>query len=126
MHRGAMLNRARILSVSCNARFLAARHNVLERAGFAITSVATTFDALDVLEHHNFSAVVVGDEFSFTEKQLFAADVGERWHIPVLVLYSGDEDYEMTGDAQVELTEGAAALVSTLKSLIAAKTKRSA
>lgn len=121
-----MLSRARILSVSCNPRLLAARHNVLERAGFIATSVATTFGALDLLEHHEFSAVVLGHEFSFTERQLFAADVSEHWHIPVLVLGSGDDDFELTGDAQVELTEGAAALVSKLKSLIAMRAKRSA
>jgi hypothetical protein len=44
----------------------------------------------------------------------------------VLVLHSGDEDFEWTGDADLELTEGAAALVASLKSLIAARTKRSA
>ncbi len=121
-----MLSRARILSVSCNPRLLAARHSLLERAGFDVTSVATTFGALDLLEFHDFSAVVVGHEFSFTEKQLFAADVGERWRIPVLVLHSGDEDFEWAGDAQIELTEGAAALVSTLNSLIAGRDRRSA
>ena len=116
--------RGRILSVSCNHLYLAARHTVLDRAGFEVTSVKTTFEALDLLDNHEFSAVVMGHEFSFTEKQLFAADVGERWRIPVLVLYSADDEYELTGDAQLELTEGAAALVSTLKSMIGMKTKR--
>ena len=118
--------RPRVLSVSCDHRLLAARHNLLERAGFDVTSVATTFGALDLLENHEFSAVVVGHSFSFTEKQLFAADVSERWRIPVLVLRSGDEDFAWTGDAHLELTEGAAALVAGLQSLIAARTKRSA
>jgi hypothetical protein len=58
--------------------------------------------------------------------QLFAADVSEHWHIPVLVLGSADDDFELTNDSQVELTEGAAALVSKLKSLIAMRAKRSA
>ena len=84
---------------------MAARHRLLERAGFDVTSVATTFGALDLLENHEFSAVVVGHSFSFTEKQLFAADVSERWRIPVLVLRSGDEDFEWTGDADLEITE---------------------
>ena len=118
--------RPRILSVSCDHRLLAARHRLLERAGFDVTSVATTFGALDLLEYHEFSAVVLSHSFSFTEKQLFAADVSERWRIPVLVLRFGDEDFEWTGDADLELTEGAAALVASLKSLIAARTKRSA
>ena len=118
--------RPRVLSVSCDLRLLAARHSLLERAGFDVTSAATTFGALDLLENHEFSAVVVGHSFSFTEKQLFAADVSERWRIPVLVLRSGDEDFEWTGDAHLELTEGAAALVASLQSLIAARAQRSA
>jgi hypothetical protein len=103
---------------------LAARHGLLERAGFAVTSVGTTFGALDLLEHHAYSAVVVGHEFSFTEKQLFAADVDERYRIPVVVLHEGEEDFEWTGDAQVEMTEGAEALVATLKSLVPAHARR--
>jgi hypothetical protein len=118
------LSRPRVLSVSCNYRLLAARHNLLERAGFDVTSVGTTFGALDLLENHEFSAVVLGHSFSFIERQLFAADVDERWRIPVVVLHSGDEDFEWTGDTQVELTEGAAALVASLKSLIAERAKR--
>ena len=118
--------RPRVLSVSCNHRLLAARHSLLERAGFDVTSIGTTFGALDLLENHEVSAVVVGHSFSFTEKQLFAADVRDRWRIPVLVLGSGEEDFEWTGDANLEVTHGAAALVARLKSLIAARTKRSA
>ena len=118
--------RPRVLSVSCNHRVLAARHNLLERAGFDVTSIATTFGALDLLENHEFSAVVVGHSFSFTERQLFAADVSERWRIPVLVLHSDDEDFEWTGGASLEVTAGAASLAARLKSLIAARTKRSA
>jgi len=105
---------------------LAARHRLLEQAGFDVTSVGTTFGALDLLENHEFSAVVIGHSFSFTEKQLLAADVSERWHIPVLVLRSGDEDFEWTGDADLEITDGAAALAASLKSLIAARARRSA
>jgi hypothetical protein len=120
------LIRARVLSVSCNHRLLAARHGLLERAGFDVTSVGTTFGALDLLEHHSYSAVVVGHEFSFTEKQLFAADVDERYRIPVLVLREGEEDFQWTGDAKVEMTEGAGALVSSLKSLISEHARRRA
>jgi DNA-binding response OmpR family regulator len=120
------VSRPRVLSVSCNQRLLAARHELLEHAGFDVTSVGATFGALDLLENHEFSAVVLCHSFSFTERQLFAADVGERWRIPVIVLPSGDEDFECTGDAQVELTEGAAELVATLKAVIAERAQRSA
>ena len=120
------MTRYRVLSVSCNLRLLAARHALLERAGFDVTSVGTTFGALDLLENHDYAAVVVGHSFSFTEKQLFAADVSERWRIPVVVLQAGEEDFEWTGDAQVEITEGAAELVASLKSLIAERARRSA
>jgi hypothetical protein len=105
---------------------LAARHRLLERAGFAVTSVGTTFGALDLLENHEYTAVVVGHEFSFTEKQLFAADVGERYRIPVVVLHEGEEDFQWTGDAAVEMTEGADVLVATLKSLVTTSVRRRA
>ena len=118
--------RPRVLSVSCDHRLLAARHRLLERAGFDVTSVATTFGALDLLENHEYSAVVLGHSFSFTEKQLFAADVSERWCIPVLVLNFGDEDFEWNGDANLQVTRGAAELVSNLRSLIRERTRRSA
>jgi DNA-binding response OmpR family regulator len=120
------LIRSRILSVSCDSRLLAARHRLLERAGFDVTSVGTTSGALDLLENHEYSAVVLGHSFSFTEKQLFTADVSDRWRIPVLVLHSGDEDFHWTGDATLEFTEGAAALVASLNSLVASRAKRSA
>ena len=116
--------RLRVLSLSCDHRLLAARHRLLEQAGFDVTSVGSTFGALDLLENHEFSAVVVGHSFSFTEKQLFAADVSDRWRIPVLMLHSGDEDFEWTGAADLEVTQGAAELVASLKSLIAVRTKR--
>jgi DNA-binding NtrC family response regulator len=113
------LGRSRILSVSCNANFLAARHVLLERAGFDVTSVASTFDALDLLNNHKFSAAVIGYEFSFTERQLFAADVGERCGIPVIMIRG--EDYSERG----EFLSGEA-LVRTLQSALAERAKRSA
>ena len=118
--------RPRVLSIASDPRLLAARHHLLQRAGFDVTSIGTTLGALDVLDNHEFSAVVLGHSFSFTEKQLFAADVSDRWGTPVLVLQSGDEDFEWTGDEDLEVTQGAAALVASLKSLIAARAKRPA
>jgi DNA-binding response OmpR family regulator len=105
---------------------LQARHRLLEQAGFAVTSVRTTYEALNVLDCQPFDAVVVGEYFSFTEKQLFAAEVGERWRIPVAVLYFGDTEVEITHDFHVELTKGADALVQTLRSLITSRQKKSA
>ena len=120
------MNRPRVLSVSCDPLLLAARHRLLVQAGFDVTSVGTTFGALDLLENHEYSAVVVGHSFSFTEKQLFAADVSERWRIPVLVLRFGDEDFEWTSDADLAISRGAAELVANLRALIAAPARRSA
>ena len=56
--------------------------------------------------------------------QLFAAEVGERWRIPVIVLYKGNADFQVTADAQVEITKDAAELVATLNSLISRRQKR--
>jgi hypothetical protein len=115
-----------ILSVSCNLRLLQARHKLLEQAGFAVTSVQTTYEAFNVLDRHLFDAVVVGESFSFTEKQLFAAEVGERWRIPVAVLYYGDSDVELADDFQVELANGGDALIQTLRLLIRGRQKKTA
>ena len=73
-----------------------------------------------------FAAVVVGQCFPFTEKQLFAAEVGERWHIPVIVLYDGSADFQINADAHVEITQGAAELITALNSMIFRRQKRSA
>ncbi len=113
------MGRSRILSVSCNASFLAARHVLLERAGFDVTSVTSTFDGLDLISNHEFSAAVIGYEFSFTERQLFAADVGEHCGIPVIMIRG--EDYSERG----EFLSGEA-LVRTLKSAVAERDKRTA
>jgi DNA-binding response OmpR family regulator len=115
-----------ILSVSCNRQFLQSRHRLLEEAGFEVTSVQTTYEAFKLLDRQSFDAVVVGESFAFTEKQLFAAEVGERWRIPVVVLYFGDTDVEFTADFQVELTKSADELISTLQSLITSRQKKSA
>lgn len=124
--RGENLSRPTILSVSPNRDFLQARHRLLEQAGFDATSVQTTYEAFKLLERQRFEAVVLGESFTFTEKQLFAADVGERWRIPVVVLYFADTDIEFTADCQVELTKGAEALIRTLRSLISYRQKKTA
>ena len=113
------MGRSRVLSVSCNASFLAARHVLLERAGFDVTSVTSTFDALDILANHHFSAAVIGYEFSFTERQLFAADVGDHCGIPVIMIRG--EDYSERGEFLC-----GDALVGTLKSAMAECDKRPA
>jgi CheY-like chemotaxis protein len=118
-----ILVRSRIVSVSCNARNLAARHILLERAGFDVTSVASTFDALDLLASHEFSAVVVGYEFSFTEKQLFAADVSERWNLPIVVLRANDVDAGADDDA-TEATKRGEGLIKSLNSMLEERLKR--
>jgi CheY-like chemotaxis protein len=117
-----ILVRPRIVSVSCNARNLAARHILLERAGFDVTSVASTFDALDLLANHEFSAVVIGYEFSFTEKQLFAADVSERWNLPMVILRSNDD--ESSEDDATEATERGEGLIRSLNSMLEERPKR--
>ena len=120
------MTRPSILYVSPNRRFLQARHKLLEQAGFEVTSVLTTYEALNLLDRRRFEAVVLGESFSFTEKQLFAADVGERWRIPVVVLYFSDTDIELTADLQVKSTQGADALIHTLRSLISQRQKKTA
>jgi DNA-binding NtrC family response regulator len=115
-----------VLSVGIDRRLLLARHSLLEEAGFAVTSVSTTYEGLKTLETGSFAAVVVGQCFPFTEKQLFAAEVGERWHIPVIVLYDGNADFRINADAHVEITQGAAELISALNSMIFRRQKRSA
>ena len=116
--------RAQVLSVSCNRRLLLARHKLLQEAGFDVTSLASTFDALKLLEERRFAAVVVGNSFSFTERQLFAAEVGERWRIPVVVLSYGDLDVESSGDDQTRRTPAAPDLIRALNSLISEQEER--
>lgn len=106
-----------ILSLSCNPKILVARHELLEQAGFDVTSLADTFAALNLMEVQSFDAVAVGHLFSFTEKQLFAAEVGERWRIPVIVLHDGNADFQLTAGAEVEMMDGAVQLVTTLNAL---------
>ncbi|MGB9103696.1 MAG: hypothetical protein WCC59_02965 [Terriglobales bacterium] len=115
-----------VLSVGIDRRLLLARHTLLEEAGFAVTSVSTTYEGLKTLATGRFSAVVVGQCFPFTEKQLFAAEVGERWRIPVIVLYDGNADHQLTADAHVEITKGAAELIAALNSVIFHQQERSA
>lgn len=115
-----------VLSVSSDRRLLLARHTLLEEAGFAVTSVNTTYEGLKTLTTGRFAAVVVGQCFPFTEKQLFAAEVGERWHIPVIVLYDGNADFRINADAHVEITKGAAELITALNGVISRRHKRSA
>lgn len=115
-----------VLSVSLDRRLLPARHALLEEAGFAVTSVDTTYEGLKTLATCRFDAVVVSQCFPFTEKQLFAAEVGERWHIPVIVLYDGNADFRINADAHVEITKGAAELIAALNSVIFRRQKRSA
>jgi DNA-binding NtrC family response regulator len=116
----------RVLSVGIDRRLLLARHSLLEEAGFIVTSVDTTYEGLKTLATGHFAAVVVGQCFPFTEKQLFAAEVGERWHIPVIVLYDGNADFQINDDAHVEITKGAAELVAALNSMTFRRQQRSA
>ena len=115
-----------VLSVGIDRRLLLARHTLLEEAGFDVTSVDTTYEGLKTLATSRFAAVVVGQCFPFTEKQLFAAEVGERWRIPVIVLYDGNADHRLTADADVEITKGAAELIAALKGVIFRQKRRSA
>jgi len=115
-----------VLSVGIDRRLLLARHSLLEEAGFAVTSVDSTYEGLKTLATADFAAVVVGQCFPFTEKQLFAAEVGERWHIPVVVLYDGNADFKINADAHVEITKDAAELIAVLKSVTYTRYQRSA
>lgn len=115
-----------VLSVGIDRRLLLARHTLLEEAGFAVTSVDTTYEGLKTLATGGFAAVVVGPGFPFTEKQLFAAEVGERWRVPVIVLYDVNADFKLTADAHVEIAQGAAELITALNSVIFRQQKRSA
>jgi DNA-binding NtrC family response regulator len=115
-----------VLSVGLDRRLLLARHALLEEAGFTVTSVSSTYEALKTLAASDFAAVVVGQTLLFTEKQLFAAEVGERWHIPVIVLYDGNADFQLTADGQIEVTKGAAELVAALNNVIGRRKRRSA
>ena len=115
-----------VLSVGLDRRLLLARHTLLEEAGFAVTSVDTTYAGLKTLAIGRFAAVVVGQCFPFTEKQLFAAEVGERWRTPVIVLYDNNADFQLTADADIEITKGAAELIAALNSVVFRKKKRSA
>lgn len=115
-----------VLSVGIDRRLLLARHTLLEDAGFAVTSVDTTYEGLKTLATGRFAAVVVGQCFPFTEKQLFAAEVGERWHIPVIVLYDGNADFQLNADADIEITKGAAELIAVLNRVIPSPRRRSA
>jgi hypothetical protein len=115
-----------VLSVGIDRRLLLARHTLLEDAGFAVTSVFTTYEGLKTLATGRFAAVVVGQCFPFTEKQLFAAEVGERWRIPVIVLYDGNADHRLTADTLVEITKGAAELIAVLNHVILSPRRRSA
>ena len=115
-----------VLSVGIDRRLMLARHTLLEDAGFTVTSVSTTYEGLKTLATGRFSAVVVGQCFPFTEKQLFAAEVGERWRIPVIVLYDGNADHRLTADALVEITNGAAELIAVLNRVIPRPRRRSA
>jgi CheY-like chemotaxis protein len=99
---------------------------LLQQAGFEVTSVANTFDALNLLEEQRFDAVVLGNSFSFTERQLFAAEVGERWRTPVVVPKYADVDLELTGDEPMQATPAAAELIRTLRSLILDQEERTA
>lgn len=110
--------RQHVLSVGIDRRLLLARHALLEEAGFTVTSTVTTYEGLKTLAQGRFAAVVVGQCYPFTEKQLFAAEVGERWHIPVIVWYDGDADFRINADAHVEIAQGAAELIRALISLI--------
>jgi hypothetical protein len=115
-----------ILSVGIDRRLLLARHTLLEEAGFTVTSTDTTYEGLKTLAQGPFAAVVVGQCFPFTEKQLFAAEVGERWHIPVIVLYDGNADFQLNADADIEITKGAAELIAVLNRVILSPRRRSA
>ena len=115
-----------VLSVGIDRRLLLARHALLEEAGFAVTSVASTYEGLKTLARGRFAAVVVGQCFPFTEKQLFAAEVGERWRIPAIVLYDGNADFQLTAGAQVEIMEGATELIATLNAVIFPQQEKSA
>lgn len=115
-----------VLSVGFDRRLMLARHALLEEAGFAVTSVDTTYEGLKALAVGRFAAVVVGPGFPFTEKQLFAAEVGERWRVPVIVLYDNTADFQLAADAHVEITKGAAELIAALNSVIFRQEKRSA
>jgi hypothetical protein len=117
---------SQVLSVGFDRRLMLARHALLEEAGFVVTSVDTTYEGLKTLAAGSFAAVVVGPGFPFTEKQLFAAEVGERWRIPVIVLYDGNADFQITGDFHVEITNGAAELIAALNSVTFRRQKRSA
>ena len=107
-----------VLSVGRERRLLLARHALLEEAGFAVTSVASTYEGLKTLATGHFAAVVVCQCFPFTEKQLFAAEVGERWRIPAIVLYDGNADFQVKAGADVEIMEGASELIATLNAVI--------
>ena len=115
-----------VLSVGIDRRLLLARHARLKEAGFAVTSVASTYEGLKTLATSRFAAVVVGQCFPFTEKQLFAAEVGERWRIPAIVLSDGNADFQLQAGAHVEIMEGATELIATLNGVIFRQQEKSA
>jgi DNA-binding response OmpR family regulator len=118
--------RPQVLSVDSDFRLLMARHTRLEDAGFAVTSAGNTYEALKMLSVRRYAAVVLGYTLTFTEKQLFAAEVGERWRIPVIALYEGSADFQLTAEDNVEITESADELIATLDELIYPQQRQSA
>lgn len=108
----------KVLCISFDRVVSDSRCSTLREAGYEVTASTNIDEALDLLNHDKFDAVIVGHRFSTDEKYLVAVQAKEKSNTPVVLVCGGTPESEIPATSRVYALEGNAGLLSTLSRLL--------
>ena len=104
----------KILSVSRSTPLLIGRNDMLALAGYSVSSPRQPLDAVRLLEHDGFIAVLIGHSVYPEEGRAIAARAAEMG-VPTIFVYQGKVKIPEWADLAVENDSGIPQLLSFLE-----------
>lgn len=119
---------ARILCVDDEPAALSLKKEILEQAGYAVTTAVSVKDALQHLENVDYDAIVTDWRFEEGEGRTIVEAAKSRFSIPVVVVsgYVGEAFHaaEPLADIYIEKPADSRELLQILKILLEVKTNK--
>ncbi len=107
----------KLLCVSFDKTSSEARQEILRKAGYAVTSITTINEAVDLLAAEKFDVVIIGHRFSRDQK-LTLAKRAKDCNTPVVLVRSASADADIPADSRVYPLDGSEAIVKAVQSLL--------
>jgi len=108
----------KLLCVSFDKTVSDSRRSVLREGGYALTTITSVDEALQLLGREQFDLVVIGHRFPRDNKLKLAVQARERWKTLVLLVCGATAETEIPADARVYALEGAEGLLAAVRKLL--------